>query len=130
MAGNVEMLQDRYARFAQGDVEGAVAEWTDDFVWDGPNSDDLPGAGKREGREAALQALAEGVGAWDEFELHPDEFHEDGDTVVVLAHQHVSKEGRSGKLPVVHVWRFRDGEPCRLALLTDTLQGARILGLV
>jgi ketosteroid isomerase-like protein len=35
VAGNVEMLQDRYARFAQGDVEGAVADWTDDFVWDG-----------------------------------------------------------------------------------------------
>jgi len=130
MAGKIETLKQRYDQFSRGDVEGAVANWTDDFVWDGPNAADLPGGGMYEGKEAALQALGEAVGAWDSFQLSPDEFYEEGDTVVVLGHQHVEKSDQSGQLPVVHVWRFRDDQPCRLSLLTDTLTAARLLGIV
>ena len=39
------------------------------------------------------------------------------------------KGDESAQLPVVHIWRFRgDDEVCRLQILTDTLQGARMLG--
>jgi ketosteroid isomerase-like protein len=81
---------------------------------------------------AAIQAVAvlqQAVGAWDDFKLTADEFYENGDTVVVLGHTDVKKGGESAQLPVVHIWRFRgDDEVCRLQILTDTLQGARLLG--
>ena len=130
MASKTDLLRERYQQFSQGDVESALSNWSDDFVWEGGNSEDMPGGGTHEGKDAAVQVLQQAVGAWDEFNLVVDEFFEDGDTVVALGHTEVKKGDQSAKLPVVHVWRFRgDDEVCRLQILTDTLQGARMLGV-
>ena len=131
MASNAEALRERYERFRQGDLEGALDLWTDDFVWEGSNAPDLPGSGSHEGKEAAIEVLQQAVGAWDSFELSIDEIYEDGDTAVALGHTDVSKAERSARIPVVHIWRFRgEDEVCRLQILTDTLMGARVLGVV
>jgi len=130
MAGKTDALKERYERFGKGDLEGALDMWSDDFVWEGANASDLPGSGQHEGKEAAVQVLQQAVGAWDKFELTADEFIEQDDTVVVLGHTDVAKGDRSERLPVVHIWRYRgDDEICRLQILTDTLESARILGL-
>jgi hypothetical protein len=51
-------------------------------------------------------------------------------TVVVLGHTDLAKGERSARLPVVHIWRYRgDAEICRLQILTDTLESARVLGI-
>ena len=130
MAGKVDAIRERYQRFSQGDLENALDLWSDDFVWEGPNAEGLPGSGTHEGKEAAVGVLQGIVGAWDRFELTPDEFFEDGDTVVVLAHTDVGKDDQSARLPVVHVWRYRGDEIIRLQLLTDTLESGRLLGVV
>jgi ketosteroid isomerase-like protein len=130
MAGKADALRERYQRFSQGDLEGALDLWADDFVWEGANSSELPGSGRHEGKQQAIEVLQQAVGAWDKFELTADEFLEQGDTVVVLGHTDVEKEGRSARTPVVHIWRFRGDEVARLQILTDTLQGARVLGVV
>lgn len=130
MAGKTELLKERYQMFSQGDLEGALANWTDDFVWDGANASELPGSGRHEGKQAAIQVLQQAVGAFDKFELSADEFVEQGDTVVVLGHTNVAKGDQSEELPVVHIWRFRgEEEVCRLQILTDTLQSAHVLGI-
>ena len=130
MAGKVDLIRERYQQFSQGDLENALSNWTDDFTWEGSNSEELPGGGKHEGKDEALQVLQQAVGAWDEFKLTADEFFENGDTVVVLGHTDVKKGDQSAQLPVVHIWRFRgDEEICRLQILTETLESARILGV-
>lgn len=129
MAGHVDQMRDRYADFDRGDIEGATQDWADDFVWQGSSSTDLPGGGEHHGKEQALQVLQRAVGAWDQFKLSPDEFFESGDTVVVLGHSEVSKDGRSAKLPVVHIWRWEGDQVKRLQILTDTYQGAQLLGI-
>ena len=129
MAGKADLLRERYQQFSQGDLENALSNWTDDFTWEGSNSEELPGGGKHEGRDKALEVLQQTVGAWDEFSLTADEFYEDGDTVVVLGHTDVKKGDQSASVPVVHIWRFRgDEEVCRLQILTDTFQAAQLLG--
>jgi len=129
MAGKADLLRERYEQFSQGDLENALSNWTDDFTWEGSNSEELPGGGRHEGRDQALQVLQQTVGAWDDFKLTADEFYEDGDTVVVLGHTDVKKGDQSAQVPVVHIWRFRgDDEVCRLQILTDTLQAAQMLG--
>jgi ketosteroid isomerase-like protein len=128
MATKTDALKERYERFRQGDLPGALDLWTDDFVWDGEESG-LPGSGRREGKQAAIEAVQQTVGAWDTFELSVDEFVEHDDTVVALGHIDVSKADRSGRLPVVHIWRYRGDLVCRVQLLTDTLGAARLLGL-
>ncbi len=129
MAGHVDEMRERYADFDRGDIEGATQNWADDFVWDGSGSTELPGGGEHRGKEEALEVLQQAVGAWDEFKLSPDEFLESGDTVVVLGHSDVSKDGNSAKIPVVHIWRWEGDQIKRLQLLTDTLQVAHLLGV-
>lgn len=128
MASNLEILKKGYQDFSQGDIQTAIEPWADDFVWQGSNSTDLPGGGEHSGKDAALQVLQQAVGAWDEFKLTTDEFFESGDSIVVLGHNEVSKGGQSARLPVVHIWRFQDGQPKRLQILTDTYYSAQLLG--
>jgi ketosteroid isomerase-like protein len=124
-------LRESYKRFEDGDLEGALALWTDDFVWEGPDSPELPGAGRHEGKQAAIEAIQQSVGAYDTFKQSADEFIEQGDTVVVLGHTDLAKGERSSRTPFVHIWRLRgNGEICRLQILFDTLQAARVLGVV
>jgi uncharacterized protein len=131
MAGKSDALRERYERFSQGDLERALDLWSDDFVWEGSSASELPGSGRHEGKQTAIEVLQRTVGAWDKFELNPDEFIEQGDTVVALGHIDVSKDDRSARLPFVHIWRYRgDDEICRLQILTDTLESAQILGIV
>ena len=129
MAGNLDVLKQGYERFGPGDVQGAVENWTDDFTWQGPNAEGVPGAGEHKGKDKALEVMGQAVGAWDEFELHADEFFENGDTVVVLGHTNVKKDDRSAEIPVVHIWRYEGDEIKRLQILTDTLQSAELLGI-
>src|ERR671914_130547 len=98
MAAKTDALRERYARFSQGDLEGALDLWTDDFVWEGADESDLPGSGRHEGKQASIDVLKETVGAWDTFELSADEFIEQDDTVVVLGHFDVTKVDQSGRL--------------------------------
>ncbi len=128
MAGRIDQMRTRYAEFAEGDVQSATQEWADDMVWQGSDSSDLPGGGEHSGKDQVMQVLGEAVGAWDEFNLTADEFFEDGDTVVVLAHNDVKKGGDSATLPVVHIWRWEGDQVKRLQILTDTYQAAKLLG--
>jgi ketosteroid isomerase-like protein len=129
MAGRIDDLKGRYDAFAQGDLDTALEQWADDFTWQGSNSTDLPGGGEHKGKQEAIQVLQQAVGAWDEFNLVADEFFENGDTVVVLAHTDVKKGGNSAQIPVVHIWRYEGDEVKRLQILTDTHQVAELLGL-
>lgn len=129
MAGRSDDLRQRYEAFAKGDLDTALEQWSDDFVWQGSNSTDLPGGGTHSGRDEALRVVQEAVGAWDEFNLVADEFFEDGDTVVVLAHTDVEKGGQSAQIPVVHIWRYDGDQIKRLQILTDTQQTAELLGI-
>jgi ketosteroid isomerase-like protein len=115
MGERADRMRQRYQDFSQGDLESALQDWADDFEWDGSNSD-LPGGGVHNGKDQAVKVLQEAVGAWDSFELTADEFHEDGDTVIVLGHTKVTKGDQSGQTPVV------------LQILTDTYQAAQLLG--
>lgn len=128
MAGHADQMRQRYQEFNDGDLEAALQDWADDFVWQGSNSTDLPGGGEHRGKDEAIKVLQEAVGAWDSFELTADEFLEEGDTVVVLGHTDVKKGGESAQVPVVHIWRWEGDEVKRLQILTDTHQTAQLLG--
>ena len=89
----------------------------------------FPGSGRHEGKQAAIDVLKDTVSVWDTFEMSADEFIEQDDTVVVLGHFDVTKGDQSGRLPFVHIWRYRGEQVCRLQLLTDSLGMAKLLGV-
>ena len=130
MAGNVDIARKAYEDFGNGDVEAALSSWADDIVWQGPNSEELPDGGEHSGKQAATETLQKAVGSYDEFTLHMDEFFEGGETVVALGHAHASKGGTSVQAPVVHILRFEGGKVKRFQIINDTLQNAKLLGIV
>ena len=125
----IDDMRERYEKFSQGDIPGATDMWADDFVWQGPNSSEVPGSGEHQGKQAALEVLGQAVGAWDEYVLTADECFEQGGTVVVLGHTDIKKGDQSITAPVVHIWRFEGDQIKRFQFLTDTLQGAKLLGV-
>jgi ketosteroid isomerase-like protein len=124
MASHIDTVRPAYEAFAQGDPSGLIGLFADDVVWDGPNSEEIPGGGRAEGKaaaEATLQRIAE---QWDGYQGQADEFFAEGRTVVVLGHgQGTAKaSGEEVKFPFVHVWRLRDdGTAEQVQALTDTL---------
>ena len=130
MSATLDRLKKGYDDYARGDVAAATEAWPDDFVLEGPNAEGLALSGVHEGKEAALRALGALAAAYDEQKLVPDEFIERGDTIVVLAHAELRKGDRSAKFPVVHIWRLSNGQPRHWQILSDTLESARVLGVV
>ena len=129
MGQNTDALKQGYEAYGRGDLETAMESWHDDIRWEGSNSDRLPGSGVHEGKQAIAGALQETVSAYDEFTVHPDEFIEDGDTVVTLGHSHLKKGDQDTEVPFVHIWRFEDGKAKRVQLLTDTAVAAEVAGV-
>src|SRR3712207_6441613 len=108
MGSNADTLRNAYDAFARGDMETVMSAWTDDIRWDGSNNPDLPGGGRHEGKQAVAQNLARIADAWENFEVHPDEFHESDDTVIVLGHANgtAKQTGQEAQWPFVHIWRM------------------------
>ena len=127
MGQNTDALEQGYEAFGRGDLESAMESWHDDIRWEGSESTRLPGSGVHEGKQAIAGALQETVGAYDTFTVIPDEFIEDGETVVTLGHTEASKGEKSAKLPFVHIWRFEGGKAKRVQILTDTAVAVEVL---
>jgi ketosteroid isomerase-like protein len=86
MAGNVDVLRGAYQAFGRGDMQAVTETWEADIEFVGPNSTRMPGAGTHRGKEA-VELLFSGMRErWEGLALSPDEFVEQGDTVVVLGH--------------------------------------------
>ena len=121
MSENVDVLKRGYDAFNSGDQQGLADVFAEDVRWEGSNDERIPGGGTYDGRDEALQALGEAAGAFDSISSQPDEFIEQGDTVVVLGHtEGQTNAGNQVKVPFVHVWRMEDGKIKRGQLLTDT----------
>ena len=121
MSDNVDTLQRGYDAFNSGDAETLAGVFAEDVRWEGTQDDRVPGAGTFNGRDDVLTALGQSTEAFDSVQSHPDEFIEQGDTVVVLGHTEArSKSGNEVKVPFAHVWRMGDGAIQRGQLLTDT----------
>ena len=121
MSQNTDTLQRGYDAFNSGDAETLAGVFAEDVRWEGTNDKRVPAAGTYEGRDQALGALGEAAAAFESIKSHPDEFIEQGDTVVVLGHTEMrTKAGKDAKVPFAHVWRMSDGVISRGQILTDT----------
>jgi ketosteroid isomerase-like protein len=129
---NTDTLRQGYEAFGRGDLDGATENFADDIRWENPEAPQLPNSGVTEGKDGVKQLFMSLGEYWESFTITPDEFIEQGDTVVVLSHaEATSKEtGKSVKLPWVHIWRFSDGKVTEVQALTDTALAADALGKI
>jgi ketosteroid isomerase-like protein len=118
---NVDTLKRGYDAFNSGDSETLAGVFSEDVRWEGSNDERVPGGGTHDGRDDVLAALGQAVDAFESINSQPDEWIEDGDTVVVLGHtEGKTKSGNDLKVPFVHIWRMSGGQVKRGQLLTDT----------
>lgn len=127
---NVDTLKQGYEAFGRGDLDAAAETLADDVQWENPNAPQLPSPGVTKGKDAVKGVWAETPNYWSSFSPSPDEWIEQGDTVVVLGHleAEAKETGNQVKLPFVHVWRFEGGKAKRFQNLFDTALAAEALG--
>jgi ketosteroid isomerase-like protein len=120
--GHTETLREGYEAFDRGDIDTAIGPFADDIRWENPNAERLPRPGTTTGKDEVRELLEETPKYWSRFEVTPDEFHADGETVIVLGHidAEAKDTGNDVKAPFVHVWRFDGDQVTRVQLLTDT----------
>jgi ketosteroid isomerase-like protein len=130
VAENVEILRGAYAAFSRGDMEAVTDIWEADIEFVGPNSSRIPGAGAHHGKAEVAPLFTGMRDRWEGLVLSPDEFVEQGETVVVLGHLEgrARATGTDVKVPFVHIWRMREGKAYRGQALTDTAVVADALG--
>ena len=127
---HTDTLRQGYEAYARADLEGALENWHDDARWENPNASQIPNPGVHEGKDAIRRILMDTPQHWESFSVTPDEFIEQGDTVVVLGHNEAKAKatGREIKAPFVHIARMRDGRVERFQVLFDTALAAEALG--
>ena len=82
---NVDLVQGLYGAFAQGDVPTVVAGMDTDIHWrEAEGNPYQPSGAAWVGADAIVENLFMKLATeWDGFSVHPDQFHDAGDTVVV-----------------------------------------------
>ena len=113
---NIKVVQDAYAAFDRGDVDGILATLADDVVWTpvyGAESH-VPSAGERRGKRAVAEffkLVAENI-HFSRFE--PKEFVATGDKVVALGHYTATTPGERGfDSDFAMVFTLRNGKVTR-----------------
>jgi uncharacterized protein len=111
---NVDLVRTIYERFRAGDTEGGLALHHPEIeVHDRPEA---PDPQVYRGHEGVLESLSVSQVAFDDLDIVPEEFVDEGDRVVVLFR--FVGTGRASGIHVderlVHVWTVRDGKAIRM----------------
>jgi uncharacterized protein len=119
---NIEAIRSSYAGFANRDIAAVLAIMAPDVEWVHPDGMTKYGlGGTKVGHAGIKQFLAHVPSVLGGMRLHPIEFIESGDRVVVFGTRDVtSRSGRTETLQFVHSWTFRDGKAVRMEDIFDT----------
>lgn len=125
MPSNLEIVQTGYAHFAEGEIEQLLELWTEPAEWQsatGLSEDEVPYAGKRQGK-AALREFFAILAETIEFKsFEPREFRADGDTVFVLGNASATYKstGKTFGGEWVHVLRLKDAKTVSFQEFSNT----------
>jgi ketosteroid isomerase-like protein len=119
---NIQVVQQAFAYFNQGNVEGILSTLTDDVAWQLPEMPGIPYAGKRNGKAGALEFFA-GLAETEDVKIfNPHTFVAQGDQVAVYGHYAciVKATGRELALDFAQLFVVRDGKIASFREYTDT----------
>jgi uncharacterized protein len=122
---NIKVVQEAYAAFGRGDIQGILDRLDDDILWKGVYgaAAHVPTAGQRRGRvevKEFFRLVAENVN-FSRFE--PKEFVATGDKVVALGHYTATTPvGRTFDSDFAMVFTLRSGRVTEFQEFTDSAQ--------
>jgi hypothetical protein len=119
---NTQVVQDAYAAFGRGDIQGVLATLHDDVVWQGVigASAQVPMAGERRGKREVAEFFNR-VGLHVKFNrFEPREFVAQGDKVVALGHYAATvSTGKTFDSDFVMAFTLKDGKVARFQEFLD-----------
>lgn len=109
---NTEIVREAYRNFKTGDIEALMNLFSDDVTWQLPEMENVPFAGKRQGRVEVAQFFAILNEAQEAREFEPQQFIAQGDKVAVQGHYVwlLKATGREYESDWLHVFTVRDGK--------------------
>lgn len=118
---NVAVVQEAYARFGRGDIEGILTLVADEVIWEEPSHPAIPYGGKRQGKEA-VRAFFAAVGQVEVREFAPVEYVASGDRVIALGHWAgtVRRTGKPFRSAWAMAWTIVAGKIRRFTAYEDT----------
>jgi ketosteroid isomerase-like protein len=128
MSDNTAIIRGIYAAFAAGDMPAVLATFAPQIRWH--EAEGFPYGGLYTGPDQVLEHVFMKLGTeWEGFAALPDEYVAEGETVVALGrYQGVYKAtGKEISVPMVHVWKLRDGRVAEFFQHTDTAVVRRAL---
>ena len=121
---NLEILKQGYKAFAAGNVEAAIANWSDDIVWE--ECIGLPfvkGDGKYHGKQSVVQDILGPIPEiYDNFSIEISDFVDGGDRIVMVGHYAGTWKatGKKFKANATHTWSFKNGKATHFIQAVDT----------
>ncbi len=119
---NIQIVQQIYADFGKGNIEGILNSLTDDIIWSDPGYPEVPYAKKRTGKNEVVSFFNELAAAVSYSKFAPEEFYADKDAVIVKG-SFAGKANSTGKAfesEWVMIWKLRNGKIYSYLAFVDT----------
>ena len=119
---NTRSVQQFYQSQKAGDIQSLLNSLARDVEWELPEMENVPFAGKWQGREGVGQFFGKVSEVQDVVEFEPEEYIAQGNKVVVLGRfsMRIKATGRDVSSTWAHVWTVEDGRITRFYEYVDT----------
>ena len=128
----VTRMKELYEAFARGDIPTVLEGMDESIEWHEAEGNPWSTGRPFIGHQEVVEGVFQRIGAeFDGFEVRPERFIGDGDTVVMEGRYRARNSKATGKpldAEVVHVWDLRNGKVIRFHQYVDTRQLAAGLG--
>ncbi|HEY2107605.1 MAG TPA: nuclear transport factor 2 family protein [Candidatus Binataceae bacterium] len=127
---NIQIVQNGFAAFGRGDVQGLLALFAEDSKWISPG-EGLPLAGTHRGHAALADFFQKVSEAMEFSSFEAREFVADGDRVLVVGFDsgRVKGTNRTFEKPWIKAFTVRNGKVTNVREYTDTLELAQAFGM-
>ncbi len=121
---NLEILQQGYKAFAAGNVEAAIANWSDKIVWE--ECIGLPfvtGDGTYNGKMSVVKNILAPIPEYyDNFQIEIRDFVDGGDKIVMVGYYTGiwKATGKKFRANATHTWSFENGKATHFFQAVDT----------
>lgn len=124
---NIQIVQDVYKNFGQGNVPGILPHFDKDVVWMRPGAPDIPFCGTFNGHEGLIKFLTLVSQTIKVNSFVPKQFLGNGDTVVAIGEDtaQVISTGKSYTTHWIQVFTIKDQKIVEGRAYIDTLQIAK-----